>query len=145
MAWRPFKRASGGEGSHPINSLKNEQGRGHIRLWSLQKNANIYIYISRVRCALWSLDGNTELRPIAYPSFHCGRCRIQNPCICVYYVPSFFTIFKFFHFFTFPFFMIFIYLKITFQKLFATHQKSARDPPVGRDPQFGKRCSIVIF
>jgi hypothetical protein len=29
MAWRLFKRASGGEGSHPINTLKNEQGRRH--------------------------------------------------------------------------------------------------------------------
>jgi hypothetical protein len=32
---------------------------------------------SRVRCALWSLDGSIELRSIAY--LRCGRCRIPNP------------------------------------------------------------------
>src|SRR6218665_3313876 len=29
VARRPFKQASGGDGSHPINSSINEQGRSH--------------------------------------------------------------------------------------------------------------------
>jgi hypothetical protein len=99
---------------------------------------------SRVRCALWSSDGSTELRPIAY--LRCGRCRIPNPYnilgeeeTCriiygVYYVLYSLPFSNFlFCFFTshFLWFLIFyIIKKSTFQELFATHHKSARDPPV---------------
>jgi hypothetical protein len=98
---------------------------------------------SRVRCALWSLDGSTELLPIAY--LRCVRGRIPNPdnileegeirrkIYGVYYVPYFLLFSNIVSFFTFEFLMIFnfyIIKNITFQKRFATHHKPARDPPV---------------
>jgi hypothetical protein len=76
---------------------------------------------SRVRYALWLLDGSTELRPIAY--LCCGRSRIPNPynilgekeirpiIYGVYYVPYFLPRSNFVLFFYFPIsydFLIFI-------------------------------------
>src|SRR5688572_7157591 len=63
MAWHPFKRTSGDEGSHPmINSLKNEQGRGHgIRTIRPRKIRSPHFACGKFRPGRFAL-GTTEMK-----------------------------------------------------------------------------------
>ena|SRR6218665_324297 len=69
MAWRPFKRASGGEGSRYINSLDNEEDRGH-KLCDRYRNKFIF-GLTCLTCnyytQLYFVFFDMALRPVVSP------------------------------------------------------------------------------
>src|SRR5688572_14558832 len=131
MAWRPFKRASGGQGPHPINSLRNKQGRGHYAV-ATEKREHLHFTLRELDARYGRWMATLSRLPIQVFTVDVVPYMRRPILHALIFLP-------FSHFFGFLLSNFFYFY------IFKNHiSKTFRDPPkIGTRPTCGSRPTVL--